>query len=103
MNNNIIATVEINIGSDLITDNYTWTPSPSDIVVPGSESLLLFLENQYITLITLNGAITASYNQTMREVEDLCFNKFYMATYITIDNELQWFPRTSDLYVPGLD
>ena len=103
LNNNNISTVEINIGSDLITDNYTWTPSPSDTVVPGLESLLLFLENQYITLITLNGAITASYNQTMLEVEDLYFNKFYIARYITIDNNLQWFPLISDLYVPGLE
>ena len=103
LNNNNISTVEINIGSDLITDNYTWTPSPSDTVVPGLESLLLFLENQYITLITLNGAITASYNQTMLEVEDLYLNKFYIARLITIDNNLQWFPLISDLYVPGLE
>jgi len=41
LNNNNISTVEINIGSDLITDNYTWTPSPSDTVAPGLESLLL--------------------------------------------------------------
>ena len=51
----------------------------------------------------MNGAITASYNQTMLEVGDLYLNKFYIATYITIDNELQWFPRVSDLYVPGLE
>ena len=101
--NNNIATVEINTGSDLITDNYTWTPSPSDNVVPGLESLLLFLENQYITLITLNGAITASYNQTMLEVEGSYLNKDYIATYITIDSNIQWFPRISDLLVPGLE
>ena len=103
MNNNNIATVETDIGSDLINDNYTWTPSPSDNVVPGLGSLLLFLENQYITLITLNGAITASYNQAMLEVEDSYLNKDYIATYITIDNNLQWFPRISDLFVPGLE
>ena len=44
LNNNNIATVEINIGSDLIIDNYTWTPSPSDTVVPGLESLYYFLK-----------------------------------------------------------
>ena len=103
LNNNNIATVEINIGSDLTTDNYAWVPLPSDTVVPGLESLLLFLENQYITLITMNGAITASYNQTMLEVEDTYLNKDYIAIYITIDNNLQWFPRISDLYVPGLE
>ena len=98
MNNNNIAT-----GSYLITDNYTWTPSPSDNVVPGSESLLLFLENRYITLITLNGAITASYNQAMLEVEYSYVHKNYIATYMAIDNNLQWFPRISDLFLPGLE
>ena len=39
LNTNNIATIEINIGSDLITDNYTWVPAPSDNVVPGLESL----------------------------------------------------------------
>ena len=41
LNNNNISTVEVNIGSDLVTDNYTWTPSPSDNVAPGLESLFI--------------------------------------------------------------
>ena len=103
LNNNRTTSVEINIGSDLKTDNYTWVPEPSDNVVPGLESLLTYLKNQYITLITLNGAITVPYNQTMLEVEDSYLNKDYIATYITVDNNLQWFPRISDLFVPGLN
>ena len=38
--------------------------------------------------MTLNGAITASYNQAMLEVEDLYLNQDYIAIYITIDNDL---------------
>ena len=69
MNNNRIATIEVNPVSELLVDRYIWTPETSDNVVPGLASLLTYLEPQYVTLITLNNAIFLAREQTMLEVE----------------------------------
>ena len=57
LNNNRIATIEVNPVSELLVDRYIWTPETSDNVVPGLASLLTYLESQYVTLITLNNAV----------------------------------------------
>ena len=56
LNNNKMATIEVNPVSELLDDRYIWTPETSDNVVPGLASLLTYLGSQYITLITLNNA-----------------------------------------------
>ena len=53
LNNNRIATIEVNPVSELLVDRYIWTPETSDNVVPGLASLLTYLVSQYVTLITL--------------------------------------------------
>ena len=102
MNNNRIATIEVNPVSELLVDRYIWTPETSDNVVPGLASLLTYLESQYVTLITLNNAVFLAREQTMLEVEDSYVNKESISRYITLDNNLQWFPFISDDVVPGL-
>ena len=103
MNTNNIATIELNPGSELISDNYIWVPETSDNVVPGLASLLTYLETQYITLVALNNAIFLSYEQTMLDVEDSYVNKLSISRCTTdFDGNRLRFPMISDDVVPGL-
>ena len=72
LNNNKIATIEVNPVSELLVDRCIWTPETSDNVVPGLASLLTYLEPQYITSITLKTATFSAREQTMLEVGDPC-------------------------------
>ena len=102
LNTNNIATIVVNPVSEILADSYIWTPEPSDNVVPGLESLLTYLDSQYITLIALNNAIFLAREQTLLDVEDSYVNKESISRYVTIDFTRQWFPFASDDVVPGL-
>ena len=92
----------MNTVEGLISDNYMWVPEVSDNVVPGLESLLTYLENQYVSLIAMTSAIHRSYELTMIEVEGSYVNKESISRYVNLNFELQWFPFISDDVVPGL-
>ena len=109
LNTNNIATITLNTGSVFNNDKYLWIPEISDIVVPGLESLLTYLEETYATVSSVQGTI-----DDINDINDNLgnyMNTDQIATYVLnagyfIDpeneEEYMWEPNTNDYYVPGL-
>ena len=69
MNNDTISRYVLNpgyiVGGSL--EERIWSPNPSDDVVPGSESILEYIELKYATIASLQNAITAMSNHIQTE------------------------------------
>ena len=56
LNNNKVATIVLNTTPSL-TDNYIWISETSDNVVPGLDTLLVYLQSKYATIHAPQNAI----------------------------------------------